>query len=138
MSDLKITNAFYKHKPSHQTTWKSAMKQPEGRKNPYRFQIDYILTKNLKGSKILDSRAYNSYRTPSDHKPVMMEINVKVIYKKSTKSLPKIKVQELKEHQEKYKEIVSEKSREVAEIPTISEKIQDKWDLIGSILKESA
>ena len=40
INKLKISNTFFKHKPSHQTTWKSPMKMAKDRKNQYRFQID--------------------------------------------------------------------------------------------------
>ena len=53
INNLRLTNTYFKHKPSHQTTWECPprtnqiidSKTKETRKNQYRNQIDYILIK---------------------------------------------------------------------------------------------
>ena len=54
--NLQLTNTFYKHKPSQQVTWISPMKPKNGRKNPYRFQIDYLAVRKTNSIKVIDSR----------------------------------------------------------------------------------
>ena len=136
INKLKISNTFFKHKPSHQTTWKSPMKMAKDRKNQYRFQIDYILVGNLRGTKIKDTRSYNSYRTPTDHKPVVTEINLKRIYIKNQPREPSINVLQLKENQEAYRENIKGKLTLLENNHDIP--IQEKWNKITELLKESA
>ena len=65
LHNLRITNTFFKHKRTHQTTWTSPApyknvndsKTKSLRKNPYRNQIDYILVRNRKTIKITDSKS---------------------------------------------------------------------------------
>ena len=80
--NLLMTNTIFKHKPSHQTTWISPLPPTFPRKNPYRNQIDYILLRKNVNSKIFDSRSFNSNFTRSDHKPVIVKIQIKWTYTK--------------------------------------------------------
>ena len=93
--NLKLTNTFFKHKPSQQTTWESALTNKNERKNPYRFQIDYIAIRNNSFTKILDSRAYNCWRTNSDHKPLIATISLYTNQSKPIKSKPNLNISAL-------------------------------------------
>ena len=85
LHNLCLTNTYFKHKPSHQTTWQSPIritehmdsKSQQPRRNPYRNQIDYILVRNNKNTTVFDSRSYGGLATSSDHKPVIADILVK-------------------------------------------------------------
>jgi len=54
LNDMRITNTFFKHKPSHVTTWETPAlpSSLSGRINRYRNQIDYIIVKKHNGIKI--------------------------------------------------------------------------------------
>ena len=81
LHDLQITNTFFKHKPTHQTTWTppapyknvNDSKTNSLRKNPYSNQIDYILVRNCETTKITDSKSTTNKITMSEHKPVIMK-----------------------------------------------------------------
>ena len=77
LHNLLITNTIFKHNPSHQTTWISPLTTWIPRKNPYRNQIDYILMRKIMNSKIFASRSFNTNFTRSDHKPVIIKIQIK-------------------------------------------------------------
>ena len=77
LHNLLITNTIFKHKPSHQPTWISLLPSTFPRKNPYRNQIDYILSRKNMNSKKFDSRPFNSNFTRSDRKPVIAKIQIK-------------------------------------------------------------
>ena len=96
--DLKITNAFFKHKPIHVTTWQSPAsyvnitdcKTNTPRRNPFRNQIAYTLVRNNTHTKVFDSKATISTTTNSDHKPVIAKIMIKInlnLWNKITKML---------------------------------------------------
>ena len=57
-------------------------------KDPYRNQIDYILSRKNISSKIFDSRSFNSNSISSDHKPVITKIRIKWMHTKKT-TVPK-------------------------------------------------
>ena len=83
LHNLRITDTFFKHKPTHQTTWTSPAPNKNVndsqtkslQKNPYRNQIDYILVRNCETIKITDSKSTTNKITTSDHKPVIMKKN---------------------------------------------------------------
>ena len=82
---MKITNAFFKQKPIHVTTWQSPApyvnitdcetNTPRG--NPFRNQIAYTLVRNNTHRKVFDSKATISTTTNADHKPVIAKIMIK-------------------------------------------------------------
>ena len=89
LHNLPITNTFFKHNPTHQTTWTSPApyknindsKTKSLRKNPYRNQTGYILVRNCETIKITDSKSTISKITMSDYKPVIMKTII--VFKKS-------------------------------------------------------
>ena len=91
LHNLRMTNTFFKHKPTHQTTWISwtpykninDSKTKLLRKNPYRNQIDYILVRNCEKIKITDSKSTTNKISMSDHKPVIMKTTI--VFKKHCK-----------------------------------------------------
>ena len=91
LNNLRITNTFFKEKPTHQTTQTSPAplknvndsKTKLLRKNPYRKQIDYILVRNCETIKITDSKFTTNNITMSDHKPVIMKTTI--VFKKRCK-----------------------------------------------------
>ena len=70
MHNLQLVNTFFRHKPSQQITWEPAAKPSNNRRNPYRFQIDYIAIRKNQGVKVYDARSYNIMRIncPGGHK----------------------------------------------------------------------
>ena len=94
LHNFKLTNTFHKHKPAHITTWEEPnhingridANSQLPRRNPYRNQIDYILTvKDFRGISIFDSRSYGGMSTTSDHKLVMLKCSFKWPYTKRKK-----------------------------------------------------
>ena len=125
MNDLKITNTFFKHKPSHLTTWECPertngnldAKTQTVRRNPYRNQIDFILIRKSPSLLVTNSRAYNGIRTKSDHKIVIMDVRIKWrIAGNRNKAVKKIDVAKLQieEYRQEYEQTLSAK---LAEIP---------------------
>ena len=91
--NLKITNTFFRHKKSQQTTWASVVKPSNARINSYRFQIDYIAVRKNEGVKIYDSRSYNIMKTNSDHKPIIAHLKIHMTNKKPIKTKHKINIE---------------------------------------------
>ena len=95
--NLKLTNTFFKHKPSHITTWECPSRSNEHidsnsnkiRRNPYRNQIDYLMVKTNSNIKVYNSRSYGGMKTRSDHKPVIVEITISWKHIKRRKNLVK-------------------------------------------------
>ena len=91
LHNLRITSTFFKHKPTHRTTWTSPSpyknvndsKTKSLRKNPYRNQIDYILVRNCEKIKIIDSKSTTNKTAMSDQKPVIMKTTI--VFKKHCK-----------------------------------------------------
>ena len=87
---MKITNTFFKHKPSHLTTWECPQRIQQHmdsatntiRRNPYRNQIDYVLARKSPNITICNSRSYNGIQTKSDHKMVIATFRIKLRYDK--------------------------------------------------------
>ena len=95
--NLKITNAFFKHKPIHLITSQSPAsyvnitdcETNSPRRGPFRNQTDYILVRNNSNTKVFDSKATILTPTNSDHKPVITKIMIKWKYQSKTKSCKK-------------------------------------------------
>ena len=143
-NDLRLTNTFFKHKPSHRTTWECPQRKSEHidtksgrtRRNPYRNQIDYILIKNKDNVNIYDSRSYGGMSTKSDHKPVITELEIKWPFTKSKKSAKKINYDLLqdKNHRREYHLAVTKHLENQPEKKTN----QDRWNNIINATKQSA
>lgn len=91
--DLFLTNTIFKHNLAHQTTWtaperKDTLNSFDGtpRRNPYRNQIDYIITKCRDNMFVQDSRSYGGTTTSTDHKLVKANISFTWWKKKELKS----------------------------------------------------
>ena len=77
INNLKLVNTFFKHKPTHLTTWTS-LETPRGSsRNSYRNQINHILVRKHKGVRITNAYSFGGMVTPSDHKLVMMSCKMK-------------------------------------------------------------
>ena len=95
--NLKITNAFFKHKPIHLITSQSPASHVNitdcetnsPRRGPFRNQTDYIFVRNNSNTKVFDSKATILTPTNSDHKPVITKIMIKWKYQSKTKSCKK-------------------------------------------------
>ena len=129
-ANVTLTNTFFKHKPSHRTTWECPQRKSEHidtksgrtRRNPYRNQIDYILIKyNIN---IYDSRSYGGMSTKSDHKPVITELEIKWPFTKSKKSAKKINY-----------DLLQDKNHR--RISSCSDN-QDRWNNIINATKQAA
>ena len=95
LHNFKLANTFFKHKPSHISTWEEPDHKNERidansnsiRRTPYRNQIDYICTvNNFRGMKILDAHSVGGMATTSDHRLVVLKCVFKWPYTKHTKS----------------------------------------------------
>ena len=95
INGMYLTNTTFNHKMAHRTTWtaperKEPVKHHDGtpRINPYRNQIDYILTKCEHKKLITDSRSYGGFTTKTDHKLIKMSMNLQ--WWKLTRNISKI------------------------------------------------
>ena len=107
---LILTNTMYQHKMAHRTTWEIPGPKP-GRRNPYRYQIDYIIVKNSHRMMITDSRSYSGINTNTDHRLVMAKFNLEWHKLKKSNNRRIINIDNLKNENKKqeYQEIVREK-----------------------------
>lgn len=118
--DLTLTNTLFQHKLSHRTTWTGNKKNclahdGNPRRNPYRNQIDYIITKSKHRHFIQHSRSYGGCLTDTDHKLVKMTTNTKWYKIKNEKVIDTgLNVQNFidKNYQEQYKKRTSELYKE--------------------------
>ena len=85
INNLKLVNTFFKHKPTHITTWTSPETPRGSRRNSYRNQMDYILVRKSKVIRITNDHSYGRMMTPSVHKLLMMSCKIK------RSSLPRMK-----------------------------------------------
>ena len=74
-NNLVVTNTLFRHKKAHQTTWTSPGIK-ENRRNPYRNQIDFIITKKTHKQFIQNSRSYSGTTTNSDHNLVKCDFKL--------------------------------------------------------------
>ena len=117
--NLKLTNTFFRHKPSHVSTWESPERKLDFidsksgiiRKNPYRNQVDYILIKNRRDIQVKNSRSYGGIKTKSDHKLVMAIVQTKwpynIKYKNKNDQIDYEKISDSNKA-EKYKNVAKE------------------------------
>ena len=140
---LVLTNTKFQHKMAHRTTWE-APERPnakdrngEPRRNPYRNQIDYLIIRKNHMKIVKDSRSFSNIETNTDHRLVIMKTKMKMVrpHNKNTRK-DKIDLGKLKipEYKERYQIKVTEKLNE----SEVSENIQEKWNRIVNITKESA
>ena len=81
-NEMVLTNTLFNHRMSHRTTWTaperiSDIKHHDGsiRRNPFRNQIDYIVTKSKHRHLVMDARSYICETNP-DHKLVKMKMRM--------------------------------------------------------------
>ena len=121
-NNLILTNTVFNHKLAHRTTWISPERiNPHNhhdgtlRRNPYRNQIDYILTKIKSKNLVKNSRSYSGITTYTDHKLVKMCMSMKWWKIKQNKNnCERINVQQFRNEQitQKFKEKVSDQLKE--------------------------
>ena len=143
---LVLTNTKFQHKMAHRTTWE-APERPnakdrngEPRRNPYRNQIDYVIIRKNHMKIVKDSRSFSNIETKTDHRLVIMKTKMKMVrpyYNKTTKK-DKINLEKLKipEYKERYQDKIIEKFSENDLVS--DEDIQERWNRIVKITKESA
>ena len=80
---MVITNNLFPHRLSHRTTWTAPERRSDTlhhdssiRRNPFRNQIDYIITKIGHKYLINDSRSYDGLETYTDHRLVKMTMKL--------------------------------------------------------------
>ena len=141
-NNLFITNTMFRHRAAHVTTWTSKIKHEnfkhsdgKPRKNPYRNQIDYIITKKEDVKWIQDSRSHFS-NTDSDHKMVIMRTMLFTTTQSSKSKSPRIDYDKLRnpEIKREYKENV----RRNMEKSENTEDVQEKWNVIVKSNHEAA
>ena len=102
---IVLTNTLFQHKLAHRTTWTCTERinphnSADGtiRRNPYRNQIDYIMTKVIHKQLITDSRSYSGISTSTDHKLVKAQFKLEwwKMQKQHSKSV-KINIDKLRE-----------------------------------------
>ena len=80
INNLKLLNTFFKHKPTHITTW-TLPETPKGsRRNSNKKQINYIRVRKHKGITITNAHSYRGVMAKSDHKLVMMSYKMKWLF----------------------------------------------------------
>ena len=72
-----------KHKLCHRTTWTAPEREKDhkhhdgtNRRNPYRNQIDYIITQIQHKNLLMDERSYGGISTDTDHKLVKAKYRI--------------------------------------------------------------
>lgn len=142
---LILTNTIFPHKMAHRTTWTSEQRIKEHkhhdgtpRRNPYRNQIDYIITKQLHKNLIQNSRSYGGTETNTDHKLLITNVNLKwKKLKRHKTSTNKINISKLQNDDVKmqYKIILKEKiTQELKEHETP----QETWTRMTKTILETA
>jgi hypothetical protein len=91
---MYLTNTTFQHKAAHRTTWTAPDRlqvhmghDGKPRRNPYRNQIDYIITKTEHQRFVENSRSYGGTETSTDHKLVKATIRF-AWWKMKTSKLP--------------------------------------------------
>ena len=144
INNLKVCNTFFKHKPSHITTWEAPEKtngcidrnSKTPRNNRYRNQIDYILIRKHNGINITDARSYGGMLTTSDHKLVMVTCTIKWPYLPKTKYKAQLNIDNFQNHtiKKQYQNEITEKLSK----STIADNNQNRWTQIVEIIHETA
>ena len=88
---LILTNTLFEHKHKHRVTWIHPNNNPnckdsktgQPRRNPYRNQIDYVITRSNIRTEITNSRSYHGTKLNTDHKIVICDCDIKLykVYK---------------------------------------------------------
>ena len=77
-NELILANSLFRHRACHMTTWVGSRQDKETKKTvPIYNQIDYILVKQHQRANITNARAYSGTTTNSDHRLVIMTLNLK-------------------------------------------------------------
>jgi len=136
-NDLILTNTIFKHKMCHRSTWISNLTPSPPRKNQYRNQIDYVITRKKHINQCLDSRSFGGINTYTDHKLVKTTMKIKMCKVKFNK--PKVKPRIDKLRDEKIAIVYKEKTSELLQKYTKeSETPQDIWTKICNACHEAA
>ena len=145
LHNLRITNTFFKHKPTHQTTWTSwapykninnSKKEPL--KEPLSQSDRLYSCKNCETIKITDLKSTTSKITMSHHKPVIMKTTIilkKHCKKRKIQQIDYRRLMNIANVQENYKSTISDRFNDI-NYEIINS--QQKWNTITDILKESA
>ena len=105
-NELYITNTFFSHKMAHRTTWicperVQDHKDKDGniRRNPYRNQIDYIITRTQYKALVTDSRSYAGFETSTDHRLVKASFRLEWYKMKPKKDIQeRLNITQLQHH----------------------------------------
>ena len=142
---LILTNTKFQHKLAHRTTWEAPERKNakhrngEPRRNPYRNQIDYVIIRKNHMKIVNDSRSYSNIEVKTDHRLVIMKTKMKMIRPNNNKKIKEDKINFGKLKIQEYKERYQEKIIERLNGNNIEdENIQEKWNRIVKITKESA
>ena len=135
--NLKLINTFFKHKSSRITTWESPKKIVPPRKNPYRFQIDYIAIRKNNNMKVTNAKAVNGIRVTSDHKPVIVHTKIYINNSKPKPQTTSLNVVALQEEENKL-EFQRKVEQKLGNQNDNNEEIQEKWNNIVKATVEAA
>ena len=93
---LVLTNTLFRHKMAHRATWESpASNADKDRRNPYRNQIDYVITRTRQQHTVLDSRSQNGLMTFTDHRLVRAKLNLRKLHVKTQNKKTNIDIERL-------------------------------------------
>ena len=141
--NLVLTNTKFPHKLLHRTTWESpfrsyTMKNGEERRNPQRNQIDYILVRRQNMKQVNDCRSYpHDNKLTSDHRPVIMDINLAIRIYKSKNPGKNIDFESLR-HQPTRQNYSAEVDKIMQMRSQEDNTPQERWDKIVSANKTAA
>ena len=85
---LNIRCAIERHGPAPQRNGNHNHRDGTIRRNPYRNQIDYVLTKTKHKEFVNESRPYNGFETSPDHKLLKAKFQIK--WYKTKTNQPKV------------------------------------------------
>ena len=131
--EMCIANTYFQHKLGHRTTWTAPMRSfitHDGteRREPIRNQIDFVIVQNNIKHLIQDARSFGGTYTCSDHKLVLMKINLEEhkIRRPKVKIEPKVQIEALnnKDKRKEYEDATKEMNIERNQSP------QERWNLI--------
>ena len=125
-NNLVLTNTQFKHKMAHRSTWVSVLKPKIERKNLYRNQIHYIITRKRHKLFVTNSRSYSGIETTTDHKLVKMNTRMEWYKLNTSKTKTKIfNIDELKTKETA--KTYCEKTRDILHSKTNPTSAQEKW-----------
>jgi hypothetical protein len=144
--DMVITNTLFKHKMAHRTTWTAITPLNNNaydgtpRRNPYRNQIDYIITRNTHRRFVTDARSYSGFKTSTDHKLVKMTMNINW-FKMTKPKQPNDKRININNFSNKTKRDeytkVAEEKYQVRTKESNPKTPQERWNIIAETCKEA-